>query len=90
MALTVTVTAFQLSTTEDWTSAKFNQGFNPTISVSGALSDLSNVSTSAPANGQPLVYNTGTSKWEPGTVLGSYVGGSLTVSDNMFLNRSFF
>ena len=45
MAFTVTVTAFQLSTTEDWTSSKFNQGFNPTVSVSGNLSALDDYNT---------------------------------------------
>ena len=45
MPLTVTVTAFQLSTTEDWTTSKFNQGFNPTISVSGNLSALTDFNT---------------------------------------------
>lgn len=45
MAFTVTVTAFQLSPTEDWTSSKFNQGFNPTISVSGNLSALDDFNT---------------------------------------------
>lgn len=47
MPFTVTVTAFQLSTTEDWTSSKFNQGFNPTISVSGNLSDITDFNTIA-------------------------------------------
>jgi hypothetical protein len=45
MSLTVTVTAFQLSTTEDWTTSKFNQGFNPTISVTGNLSALTDFNT---------------------------------------------
>lgn len=40
MALTVTVTPFQLTDTETWTAAKFNQGFNPTITVDGTLSQL--------------------------------------------------
>lgn len=37
---TVTVTPFQLSLTETWTTPKFNLGFNPTIVVSGVFSDL--------------------------------------------------
>ena len=45
MAFTVTVTPFQLSATERWTSAKFNQGFNPTIVVTGSLEGLSNWNT---------------------------------------------
>lgn len=47
MAFTVTVTAFQLSTTEDWTTSKFNQGFNPTISVTGNLSNVTDFNTIA-------------------------------------------
>ena len=35
------------------------------------LSDLLNVSTQAPLNNQALVYNSGTSKWEPKTIGGS-------------------
>lgn len=45
MAFTVTVTAFQLTPTETWTYAKFNQGFNPTVAVTGAFADLSNFNT---------------------------------------------
>ena len=45
MAFTVTVTAFQLTPTETWTYAKFNQGFNPTVAVTGNFSDLSNFNT---------------------------------------------
>jgi len=45
MALTVTVTPFQLSPTETWTTAKFNLGFNPTITVAGNLETLSNWNT---------------------------------------------
>lgn len=42
MSFTVTVTPFQLSPTETWTTPKFNQGFNPTIAVTGNLDALSN------------------------------------------------
>lgn len=45
MAFTVTVTPFQLSPTETWTTAKFNQGFNPTVAATGNLADLSNWNT---------------------------------------------
>ena len=41
MAFTVTVVAFQLSETETWTAAKFNLGFNPTVTVTGNFADLS-------------------------------------------------
>jgi hypothetical protein len=41
MAFTATVTPFQLTPTETWTTAKFNQGFNPTIAVTGNLSAVS-------------------------------------------------
>lgn len=43
--MTVTVTPFQLSSTETWTTAKFNQGFSPTITVTGNLEALSNWNT---------------------------------------------
>lgn len=45
MAFTATVTAFQLSATETWTTAKLNQGFNPTITVTGNLEGVSNWNT---------------------------------------------
>lgn len=47
MAFNVTVTAYQLSPTETVTNAKLNQGFNPTVSVTGAFADLSNFNTVA-------------------------------------------
>jgi len=37
MALSITSVPFQLSPTEEWTTAKFNQGFNPTISFTGSV-----------------------------------------------------
>jgi len=48
MAFTVTLTPFQLSLTETWTAAKFNLGFNPTISVTGNFADLSDYSAVTP------------------------------------------
>ncbi len=45
MAFNATVTAFQLSATETWTTAKFNQGFNPTVTVTGNLESVSNWNT---------------------------------------------
>ncbi len=42
---TATVTPFQLSPTERWTTAKFNQGFNATITVTGNLESVSNWNT---------------------------------------------
>ena len=44
MAFIVTLTPFQLSETETWTAAKFNLGFNPTITVTGNFADLSDYS----------------------------------------------
>jgi hypothetical protein len=61
----VTVIPFQLSATEAWTVAKFNQGFNPTITVTGATTDLANVSTTPPLAGQYLTWNATTGKWTP-------------------------
>lgn len=37
MSLTITLVPFQLSPTEEWTVAKLNQGFNPTVSFSGSV-----------------------------------------------------
>lgn len=45
MSFNATVTPFQLSATETWTTAKFNQGFNPTITVTGNLEAISNWNT---------------------------------------------
>lgn len=45
MPFTTTLTPFQLSPTEEWTVAKFNQGFNPTVVVSGNLEAVSNWNT---------------------------------------------
>jgi hypothetical protein len=45
MSFSAVVTPFQFSTTETWTTPKFNQGFNPTISVTGNLEALTNWNT---------------------------------------------
>lgn len=63
MALTVTFTPFQLSSTEVWTAAKFNQGFNPTVSVTGATTALSDWAATAPTAGYVATWN-GTA-WAP-------------------------
>jgi hypothetical protein len=63
--LVVTVIPFQLSQTEPWTVSKLNQGFNPTITVAGSTTDLTNFSTTPPTSGQILVWNAATSKWVP-------------------------
>ena len=43
------------------------------------LANITNVSSTAPTNGQALVWNSSTSEWEPGTVSGG--GGSYSNSD---------
>ena len=67
MALTVTVVPFQLSSTETVTNAKLNQGFNPTITVVGATTGLSNWSATPPSNGQVPVWDSLLSQYVPGT-----------------------
>jgi hypothetical protein len=47
------------------------------------LSDLSDVSTTAPTNGQFLTYNTTTSKWTPLTVATGFNGGNVTNPINL-------
>ena len=44
------------------------------------LSDLNNIATTAPTDGQALVYSTTNSRWEPGTVSGGG-GGASELSD---------
>lgn len=65
MSLIVTVVPFQLSATESWTAAKFNAGFNPTITVVGSTTDLANFSTTPPTDGQVLSYSVTLGKWVP-------------------------
>jgi hypothetical protein len=78
MALTATVTpGHQFADTDPLTPANVNLLGNPTVAVTGNLSAISDVASTTPANGQPLVYNTGTSKWGPGTPATSYSGSSV-------------
>lgn len=44
-----------------------------TATITGTLADLANVDPAAAANGQPLVYDTGISKWKPGIVAAAYL-----------------
>lgn len=69
----VVIPGKQFAETELWTPAKMNQGFNPTIQVTGALNQLSDVVAGSPTLNQALVWN-GTN-WVPGTV----AGGSISV-----------
>ena len=86
MALDATVTpSKQFATTnDDITVPKLNLLGQPTVSVTGVLNQLTNVATTAPSNGHPLVYNTSTSKWGPGLVAVAYLGGGNPIS-NYFL-----
>jgi len=82
MALDATVTPSKqfAQTNDDITVAKLNLLGQPTVSVTGNLNQLTNVATTAPSNGQPLVYNSGTSKWGPGTMSVSYIGNGSPVT----------
>ena len=53
--------------------------FNGTDIYNLPLANITNVSSTAPTNGQALVWNSSTSEWEPGTVSGG--GGSYSNSD---------
>jgi hypothetical protein len=77
MPLDATVTpSKQFAKTNDpVTVDKLNLLGTPTVSVSGDLAQLDDVSSSAPANGQPFVYNSGTGRWGPGLVAVAYLGG---------------
>ncbi len=50
---------------DDVTPTKLNLTANPTVTTTGATTDLSNFSTTAPTNGQMLVWNATTGKWTP-------------------------
>lgn len=49
-----------------------------------------NVSTTAPANGQALLYNTSTALWAPGDVLSLTAGAQNISGEKTFLNTSYF
>lgn len=77
MALDVVVAPSKqfAATNDDVTVAKLNLLGVPAVSVSGDLSQLDDVASTAPANGQPLVYDTGNSQWAPGYVAVGYLAG---------------
>jgi hypothetical protein len=64
----VIVPGKQFTVGELWTDQKMNQGFNPTVQVTGNLNSADDVVITAPADGEPVVWDTGTSKWINGTV----------------------
>jgi len=67
--LTVTLTPQQQFNPGDKLSLDaLNLLGQPTITVTGNLSDLANVSTTAPTSNQVLVWNSGTGKWTPAAV----------------------
>jgi hypothetical protein len=82
MSLDVTVAPSKqfAATNDDITVAKLNLLGVPTVSVTGDLSQLDNVSTASPANGQPLVWDSANSYWEPGQVAVAYLGGGSPVT----------
>lgn len=75
MPLTVTLTPYTLAPNALVTPPEINLVGQPTLEVSGVLKDLDNVATTAPAHGQPLVYDSATSKWGPGEISSDYAGG---------------
>lgn len=90
MALTsVVIPGKQFSTGETVTYPKLNLLGQPNITITGALSDLSNVATTTPANGQPLVWNNGTSKWTPGTVASAYQEQPSNLVQYLVFNQQF-
>lgn len=67
---------------EAFTVAKMNQGFSPTVIVTGNLNQLSNVSSDTPSVGQPLVWDGST--WSPGSVGAAYVASSESAAHALF------
>ena len=53
-----------------------------------SLNDLSNVTATAPSNGQALIFNSGTSSWAPGSVSSGTSGG--TADDNAIFKATLF
>jgi len=74
ITFTVTVVPFQLSATEVWTAAKFNQGFNPTITI--------DLNATGATNGNVLVYRN--SRWEASDAPSPADGGSYLGGDGAF------
>jgi hypothetical protein len=75
MPLTVTVTrgyTFQQDQLLDY--SLLNLLGTPTITVTGALADLSNITLTSVQTGQALVWDSGTSKWINGSVAAAYLG----------------
>ena len=68
-----------------------NSRINATVSLAGfsinALSDVDTV-TSAPTNGQSLVWNSSSSQWTPQTVSGGGGGGNITFADTINTNNA--
>lgn len=76
MSLTATITPGKtFAVDEALDNAKLNQLGQPTVLIEGTLQGLDDVSATDPTvTGQPFVWNSGTSKWEPGTVAAAYLG----------------
>ena len=89
MALTTTVRARRLlQKAEKATNAKLNSMALVSVTVEGTASQLTDGPNSAPATGQPLVWN-GT-RYNPGSVGGSYVSLPTNLSQDIFLNQTFY
>ena len=64
-------------------------GSSGTAPIAGTLAGLADVSISSPTNGQPLVYNSATSKWEnQSTLTATLVGNASTATTASFSSTS--
>jgi len=69
-------------TGDEVTNPKLNLLGTPTVQVSGNLAQLLNVSASAPSDGHPLVFSTGSGLWGPGFVNVAYLGSGSPSATN--------
>lgn len=77
MAFTVTVTPNQLAPDAVLEIAPLNALGTPTVGVTGALAACDDVAATAPAEGQPLVWDATAAKWKPGIVGALYSNSGL-------------
>lgn len=75
MPFTVTVTrGYTFQQNQPVTYPLLNIMGTPTITVTGALANLSNITLTSVQNGQALIWDSGTSKWINGSVAAAYLG----------------
>lgn len=82
MSFTVVVTPFQLTATDTWTYQKFNQGFNPTVEVTGAFSALSDFNLIAATTKTFIVQSVADNILEATTNHGITAGQRVKVSSS--------